>query len=84
MRSQFIQVPADAIAYKYSDPTDGARWLSDDSEVDQISKEDPSLITDLMSGAKSEARWAAKIVQVEGGYMAFESVADYETWTKKA
>jgi hypothetical protein len=24
--------------------------------------------------------WAARIVKVEGGYMCFESVTDYETW----
>jgi len=24
--------------------------------------------------------WAAKIVKVDGGYMCFESLADYETW----
>lgn len=27
--------------------------------------------------------WAAKIVKVEGGYMAFESVSDYQTWRKQ-
>lgn len=80
MRSQFIQVPESAIAYKYADPIEGARWLSDESEVNEISKQDPSLITDMMSGAKSEARWAAKIVPVDGGYMAFESIADFATW----
>lgn len=30
--------------------------------------------------AEKEAPWAAKIVKVEGGYMAFESIRDYETW----
>lgn len=29
--------------------------------------------------AKHEAPWAAEIVEVEGGYMAFESVTDYQT-----
>lgn len=24
--------------------------------------------------------WAARIVKVEGGYMAFESAADYDAW----
>lgn len=27
--------------------------------------------------------WAAKIVKVCGGYLAFESVADYETWRRQ-
>lgn len=26
---------------------------------------------------------ACKIVKVEGGYMAFESLTDYETWRKQ-
>jgi hypothetical protein len=30
--------------------------------------------------AEQEATWAAKIVKVEGGYLAFESIADYKTW----
>jgi len=27
--------------------------------------------------------WAAKIVRVDGGWMCFESVADYQTWKKQ-
>ena len=30
--------------------------------------------------ALKEAPWAAKIIKVVGGYMAFESLQDYETW----
>lgn len=33
--------------------------------------------------AKKQALWAAKIVKVEGGYIAFESVTDYETWKRQ-
>lgn len=33
--------------------------------------------------AHEQAPWAAKIVKVEGGWMAFESVADYETWQRQ-
>jgi len=33
--------------------------------------------------ARKLAPWAAKIVKVEGGYMAFESVSDYQTWRKQ-
>ena len=29
------------------------------------------------------APWAAKIVKVEGGYMAFEFVSDYQTWKRQ-
>jgi hypothetical protein len=30
--------------------------------------------------AEQLAPWAAKIVECDGGYMAFESITDYETW----
>jgi len=30
--------------------------------------------------AINHAPWASKIVKVEGGYMAFESVTDYAVW----
>jgi hypothetical protein len=30
--------------------------------------------------AKRRCPWAAKIVKVEGGFIAFESVLDYVTW----
>ena len=33
-----------------------------------------------MAKAKKIATWASKIVKVEGGYMAFESWTDYQTW----
>ncbi len=33
--------------------------------------------------AKRRCPWAAVIAKVEGGYHAFESVADYETWRRQ-
>jgi hypothetical protein len=33
-----------AIAYKYADPTEGARWIYDEAEAQEIAAEDPSLI----------------------------------------
>jgi len=33
--------------------------------------------------ATHKAPWAAKIVKVEGGYMAFESTEGYETWKRQ-
>lgn len=33
--------------------------------------------------ARQLAPWAAKIVKVDGGYRAFESLADYETWKRQ-
>ncbi len=29
---------------------------------------------------KQKASWAAKVIRVEGGYMAFEFMSDYFTW----
>ena len=33
--------------------------------------------------ATHKAPWAAKVIKVEGGYMAFESANDYETWKRQ-
>ncbi len=33
-----------------------------------------------LAEAEAACPWAAVIEEVEGGWMAFESVADYETW----
>jgi hypothetical protein len=33
--------------------------------------------------AQKLAPWAAKIVKVDGGYMAFESMADYQAWKRQ-
>lgn len=38
-------------------------------------------LTEEVSG--QIAPWAAKIVEVEGGFMAFESMSDYETWANQ-
>lgn len=35
---------------------------------------------DTRKQAAAECPWAAKIVKVDGGYMCFEAVTDYETW----
>ena len=36
-----------------------------------------------VKAVKAEATWAAKIVKVDGGWLAFESVADYNTWRQQ-
>lgn len=33
--------------------------------------------------AVKQAMWASKIVKVDGGYKAFESISDYESWKKQ-
>jgi hypothetical protein len=38
------EVPAGAVAYKYADPTEGARWITDRREAEGIIADDPSLI----------------------------------------
>lgn len=43
------EVPAGAIAYKYADPTEGARWIYDESDLADIRREDPSLIIDVQA-----------------------------------
>lgn len=37
-------VPAGAVAYKYADPTEDARWIYDEDDARDIEREDPSLI----------------------------------------
>jgi hypothetical protein len=36
--------------------------------------------TESRNEAKKAAPWAAKIVRVCGGYMAFQSITDWKTW----
>ena len=36
--------PTNAVAYKYADPTEDARWITDEREARKIASEDPSLI----------------------------------------
>jgi hypothetical protein len=38
---------------------------------------------ELYDAASEQCPWAARITKVEGGYMAFESLDDYYTWTKQ-
>jgi hypothetical protein len=40
--------PEGAIAYKYADPTEDARWISDESEAESIANDDPSLIVEVV------------------------------------
>lgn len=42
-----IEVPAGAIAYKYADPIEGARWVYDESDLADIGREDPSLLVSV-------------------------------------
>lgn len=35
----------------------------------------------LLTSAWHEAPWAAHIVRVDGGFLAFESIADFHVWS---
>lgn len=44
IHGEITTVPAGAVAYKYADPTEDARWIYDADEAREIAAEDPSLI----------------------------------------
>lgn len=44
INGEHTEVPAGAVAYKFADPTESARWITDRVEARQIEREDPSLI----------------------------------------
>lgn len=58
------EVPAGAIAYKYTDPTEEARWLYDEAEVEEIERVDPGLIVRV--GSHAEAVNAIETVEAGG------------------
>ena len=41
----FCDTPDGAVAWKYADPTEDARWVLDADEAREIARQDPSLIT---------------------------------------
>jgi hypothetical protein len=44
VNNEAMTVPTGAIAYKYSDPVEDARWVHDAADLDAIRREDASLI----------------------------------------
>lgn len=44
VNGETIAVPADAIAYKLTDPTEDARWITDEDDLQAIRREDAGLI----------------------------------------
>lgn len=42
-----LRAPAGAIAWKYADPTEGARWVYEESDLAEIRSADPSLVVEL-------------------------------------
>lgn len=50
-----VAAPDGALAYKYADPVEDARWIYDADEWGRIASEDPSLIVPVV-----EPRWKGK------------------------
>lgn len=44
INGETVEAPAGAVAYKYADPVEDARWIYDQDEADTIAAEDPSLV----------------------------------------
>ena len=42
------QVPEGAIAYKYADPTEAARWVYEESDLAEIRREDRGLLVEVV------------------------------------
>jgi hypothetical protein len=42
-----MRAPEGAVAYKYADPTEGARWVYEQEDLAEIRSADPSLIVEL-------------------------------------
>lgn len=53
------------------------------SEIARADERGENHATDL-AGAEALAPWAAEIIEVEGGWVAFESVTDAETFSAQA
>lgn len=71
MRTQFINTEDGSEAVGYAGAV-GRFINADGDEFDTL----PGIVV-------YDAPWASVAVEVEGGYMAFESVTDYETWNNQ-
>lgn len=49
-------------------------------ETEEIENKQEELECTLEEALDALAPWACKIIEVEGGYHAFESITDYNTW----
>lgn len=58
--------------HRYSQPIDNA--TGDNQMRTQF------IQVETLEEAQAACPWAAEIVEVDGGFQAFESVTDYETW----
>lgn len=58
------RAPTNAIAYKYEDPVEGARWVYDESDLNEIKRADPSLIVQVGPFKNPKSRRAATAKQI--------------------
>jgi len=78
-------VPAGAIAYKYADPTEGARWVYEQSDLDDIRREDPSLIVGVPNYGIQVQTEAGRDFRVLAGWdSVYTSRADAEAAAERA
>jgi len=54
INGELTPAPDGAIAWKYNDPTEDARWVTDQDEYEEIARIDPSLLVDVVD-TKTEA-----------------------------
>ncbi len=71
MRQMFVE----SDDHQFDPNTEPAKGLFIDADGDRFD-EMPKQVT-------HDAPWAEVAVEVEGGYQAFESYSDYETWSKQ-
>lgn len=43
-----VTAPEGAIAYKYADPTEDARWIYDERDLAEITADDPNLVVEVV------------------------------------
>jgi len=76
--------PPGAIAYKYADPTEGARWLYDETELRRVRSEDPNLIVAVETHGTSRRDFEAELAmalletvdELETAYSILEQLED--------
>lgn len=65
---------SNAIAFKYADPTEGARLVYDESDLSDIRREDPSLLIcvgDRVEAGKGEDHDTGRVERIDSEDMAF-------------
>lgn len=75
-----VPVPEGAVAFKYSDPIEAARWIYDEDEATEIESIDPSLIVRVPVGQVSYTTATdARIALINSGVL---EMFDYDSLTE--